>query len=85
MSNESTQPNPINESPQYAPMSIGDWLITSIIFAIPIIIVLFSFLSNYFLTYTTTLPCRKIAWFYRKPIICRNWAFAQLDFVLLIV
>ena len=37
MSNETTQLNPINESPQYAPMSIGDWIITSIILAIPIV------------------------------------------------
>ena len=37
MSNESTHPYPINESPQYAPMSIGDWIITSIIMAIPIV------------------------------------------------
>ena len=37
MSNETTQPNPINESSQYTPMSIGDWIITSIILAIPIV------------------------------------------------
>ena len=37
MSNEIIQPNPLNESPQYAPMSIGDWIITSIILAIPIV------------------------------------------------
>ena len=37
MSNESTLSNPINESPQYVPMSVGDWIITSIIFAIPIV------------------------------------------------
>ena len=37
MSNETIQPNPLHESPQYTPMSIGDWIITSIILAIPIV------------------------------------------------
>ena len=37
MSNETTQPYPINALPQYTPMSIGDWIITSIILAIPIV------------------------------------------------
>ena len=37
MSDEITQSNPVNESPQYTPMSIGDWIITSIILAIPIV------------------------------------------------
>ena len=37
MSNEATHPNPLDESPQYVPMSIGDWIITSIILAIPIV------------------------------------------------
>ena len=37
MSDETTQSIPVNESPQYTPMSIGDWIITSIILAIPII------------------------------------------------
>ena len=37
MSNEITQPNPSHESPQYTPMSISDWIITSIILAIPIV------------------------------------------------
>ena len=37
MSDETTNSNPINESPQYTPMSIGDWIITSIILAIPIV------------------------------------------------
>ena len=37
MENETTQPNPVNESPRYNPMSVGDWLITSLIFAIPIV------------------------------------------------
>ncbi len=37
MENETTQPNPVNVSPRYNPMSIVDWLITSLIFAIPIV------------------------------------------------
>ncbi len=37
MSNETTQPTPINESTQYAPLTVGDWIITSIILAIPIV------------------------------------------------
>ena len=37
MSNVATTPNPLDESLQYSPMSIGDWIITSIILAIPII------------------------------------------------
>ena len=37
MSDETTQFIPVNESPQYTPMSIGDWIITSIILAIPIV------------------------------------------------
>ena len=37
MENETTQPDSVNESPKYNPMSIGDWLITSFIFAIPIV------------------------------------------------
>ena len=37
MSDEIIQSNPINESTQYTPMSIGDWIITSIILAIPIV------------------------------------------------
>ena len=37
MSDEATQSIPVNESPQYTPMSIGDWIITSIILAIPIV------------------------------------------------
>ena len=37
MSNETTQPNLLPKLPQYTPMSIGDWIITSIIFAIPIV------------------------------------------------
>ena len=37
MENETTQPNPVNGMQQYNPMSIGDWIITSLIFAIPIV------------------------------------------------
>ena len=37
MSNETTQPTPINESTQYVPLTVGDWIITSIILAIPIV------------------------------------------------
>ena len=37
MSNETTQPTPINESTQYIPLTVGDWIITSIILAIPIV------------------------------------------------
>ena len=33
----SIQPNPVNESPQYSPISVGEWIITTIILAIPII------------------------------------------------
>ena len=36
MENETTQPDPVNESPKYNPMSIGDWIITNLIVAIPI-------------------------------------------------
>ena len=37
MENETTQPNPVNDMQQYNPMSIGVWIITSLIFAIPIV------------------------------------------------
>ena len=37
MENETTQPNPVHGMQQYNPMSIGDWIITSLIFAIPIV------------------------------------------------
>ena len=37
MSNETTKLNFENELQQYTPMSIGDWIITSLIFAIPIV------------------------------------------------
>ena len=37
MESGTTQHNPVNTSPHYNPISIGEWLITAIIFAIPII------------------------------------------------
>ena len=37
MGNETIQANPVNESPQYNPISIGEWVITIIIIAIPIV------------------------------------------------
>ena len=37
MSNETTQPNLVDELRQYTPMSIGDWIITSLILAVPIV------------------------------------------------
>ena len=37
MSNDTTQLNLENDWQQYTPMSIGDWIITSLIFAIPIV------------------------------------------------
>ena len=37
MSNETTQPTHLNDSPQYDPLTVGDWIITSIIFSIPIV------------------------------------------------
>ena len=37
MENETTQPNPVNDTQQYNPMSIGNWIITSLIVAIPIV------------------------------------------------
>ena len=37
MENETTQPNPVNGIQQYNPMSVGDWIITSLIVAIPIV------------------------------------------------
>ena len=37
MKNAPIQPNPVNESPQYNPISVGEWIITTIILAIPII------------------------------------------------
>ena len=37
MENETVQHNPVNEFPQYNPISVGEWVITTIILAIPII------------------------------------------------
>tara|TARA_Y100000758_G_C15718636_1_gene300019 strand:+ start:147 stop:416 length:270 start_codon:yes stop_codon:yes gene_type:complete len=37
MENETIQSNPVNNSPQYAPISVGEWVITIIIIAIPIV------------------------------------------------
>ena len=39
MENETIQlqPNPVNESQQYNPISVGEWIITTIILAIPIV------------------------------------------------
>ena len=37
MENETTQHNPVNGMLQYNPMSVGDWIITSLIFAVPIV------------------------------------------------
>ena len=37
MENETVQHNPVNELPQYNPISVGEWVITTIILAIPII------------------------------------------------
>ena len=37
MENETIQSNPVNDSPQYTPISMGEWVITIIIIAIPIV------------------------------------------------
>ena len=37
MENETVQHNPVNESPKYIPISVGEWVITTIILAIPIV------------------------------------------------
>jgi uncharacterized membrane protein YdbT with pleckstrin-like domain len=37
MENETIQSNPVNDSPQYTPISVGEWVITIIIIAIPIV------------------------------------------------
>ena len=37
MENETVRHNPVNELPQYNPISVGEWVITTIILAIPII------------------------------------------------
>ena len=37
MKNETIQSIPVNNSPQYTPISVGEWVITIIIIAIPIV------------------------------------------------
>ena len=37
MGNETIQSIPVNNSPQYTPISVGEWVITIIIIAIPIV------------------------------------------------
>ena len=37
MENETIQSNPVNDSPQYTPISVGEWVITIIIIAIPVV------------------------------------------------
>ena len=37
MENETIQSIPVNNSPQYTPISLGEWVITIIIIAIPIV------------------------------------------------
>ena len=37
MENETIQSNPVNDSPQYTPISVGEWVITIIIITIPIV------------------------------------------------
>ena len=37
MENETIQSNPVNDSQQYTPMSVGEWVVTTIILAIPIV------------------------------------------------
>ena len=37
MGNETIQSSPVNDLPQYAPISVGEWVITIIIIAIPIV------------------------------------------------
>ena len=37
MENETIQSNPVNDSPQYTPISVGEGVITIIIIAIPIV------------------------------------------------
>ena len=37
MENETVRHNPVNELPQYNPISVGEWVITTIILAIPIV------------------------------------------------
>ena len=37
MENETIQSNPVNDLPQYTPISVGEWVITIIFIAIPIV------------------------------------------------
>ena len=37
MGNKNIQSNPVNDLPQYTPISVGEWVITIIIIAIPIV------------------------------------------------
>jgi len=37
MENETVQHNSVNELPKYNPISVGEWVITTIILAIPIV------------------------------------------------
>ena len=37
MENETVRHNPVNELPKYNPISVGEWVITTIILAIPIV------------------------------------------------
>jgi hypothetical protein len=37
MENETIQSKPVNDLPQYTPISVGEWVITIIIIAIPIV------------------------------------------------
>ena len=37
MGNETIQSSPVNDLPQYTPISVGEWVITIIIIAIPIV------------------------------------------------
>ena len=37
MENETIQSNPVNDLPQYTQISVGEWVITIIIIAIPIV------------------------------------------------
>ena len=37
MENETIQSDPVNDLPQYTPISVGEWVITIIIIAIPIV------------------------------------------------
>jgi len=49
MENETIQlqPNPVNESQQYNPISVGEWIITTIILAIPIVGIIMLFVWGF--------------------------------------